>query len=169
MFRSAELARYPHLVRDLGMIFVAALCGAGLASLFTWDDARDPVHIDAVGILLHNLSLAFLAVILSHYGAVIMMALNGFWLGMGLVASVAVAGLGQTVSLTVVHVPLEVLAWALTIQGARKFWPTLVATLRKKVAWVYAARGMLAVLALPVALYVLAALSEWAVHALLER
>lgn len=44
---------------------------------------------------------------LTHYGAMVMMILNGIWLGMGMVASTAAIGLHRTVLLTAVHIPLE--------------------------------------------------------------
>lgn len=132
---STLLTRFPYLGTDFLKILIAIVCGIGLASLFTWDSTSDVTTISAPRILLHNASLAVLALFLTNYGAIVMMVLNGFWLRMGLVAGTAAVGLQQTVALTVVHVPLESVAWALTIQGARLFWPTLPGTIRKKRTW----------------------------------
>lgn len=125
--------------------------------------------ISAPRILLHNASLALLALFLTHYGAVVMMVLNGFWLGMGLVASTAASGLQHTLELTAVHIPLEIIAWALTIQGARLLWPTLLGVLQKKHTWLHLARTMRGILTAPIIFYIMAALAEWAEHALFER
>ncbi|MFW0773418.1 hypothetical protein ACLRGI_09625 [Paenarthrobacter nitroguajacolicus] len=154
---------------DLLKITVAIACGIGFASLFTWGNGTDVASISASGILVHNASLALLALFLTHYGATVMMVLNGFWLGMGLVASVAAVGLPQTLALTVVHIPLEVIAWGLTIQGARLVWPLILGSGRKRHSWRHAARHLKGVLAAPLVFYILAALAEWAEHALLER
>lgn len=166
---STPLTRFPYLGIDFLKILIAIVCGIGLASLFTWDSTSDLTSISAPGILLHNASLAVLALFLTHYGAIVMMILDGFWLGMGLVAATAAVGLQQTVALTVVHVPLETVAWALTIQGARLFWPTLLGTIRKEGTWRGMAQTMGEVLTAPAIFYILAALAEWAEHALLER
>lgn len=161
--------RFPHLGKDLAKILVAVACGAGFASLFTWGTGTDAPAITAHGIFLHNTALAVLALFLTHYGATLMMVLNGFWLGMGMVGSMAAAGVEKTLALTVVHVPLEVIAWALTIQGARVLWPVLLGAARKVHSWRDAGATLRGVLAAPFIFYVLAALAEWAEHALLER
>lgn len=97
------------------------------------------------------------------------MLANGFYLGMGLVGSVASAGLGQTVALTLVHVPLEIVAWVMTIQGARLFWPTLVAVLRKEGIRTKFLPAIMRTIAAFTVFYVLAAVAEWAEYALLKR
>ena len=168
-FRDTLHFRFPHLGTDLLNILIAIVCGIGFAFLFAWDSASDITSMSAPRILLHNVSLALLALFLTHYGAIVMMILNGFWLGMGVVASAAAVGLQQTVALTVVHVPLEIVAWALTIHGARLFWPTLLGTIRKESTWRRMAQKMGEVVTAPAAFYILAALAEWAEHALLER
>lgn len=168
-FREILSSRFPYLHTDFLKILTAIVCGICLASLFTWGSSSDSVSVSAPGILLHNASLAVLALFLTHYGAMVMMILNGFWLGMGLVASTAAVGLHQTFALTVIHIPLEILAWALTIQGARLFWPTLLGTFKKEHAWPHMAQEMRKVLTAPATFYILAALSEWAEHALVER
>ncbi|MEV7605890.1 hypothetical protein AB0N65_10680 [Paenarthrobacter sp. NPDC089322] len=162
-------ARFPHLGVDLLKIFVALVCGAGFASLFRWDSGTDATTVTAHGIFLHNTALALLALFLTQYGATVMMILNGFWLGMGLVGSAASAGIQQTMALTVVHVPLEIVAWALTIQGARVLWPALLGVVRKEYSWRRLVAMLRGVLAAPIVFYVLAALAEWAEHAQLER
>ncbi|MEV8147692.1 hypothetical protein AB0O52_06020 [Arthrobacter sp. NPDC080073] len=125
--------------------------------------------ISAPGIFLHNASLAVLALFLTHYGAIVMMILNGVWLGMGLVASTAAIGLHQTVALTAVHIPLEIVAWALTIQGARLFWPALLGIISGEHTWRHVFQKTREVLIAATTFYFLAALAEWAEHALLER
>ncbi|MBT8159928.1 MULTISPECIES: hypothetical protein [Arthrobacter] len=162
-------SHFPCLCHDFLRILAALAGGVGLASLFTWGGSSEVGAISAARILLHNATLALLALFLTHYGAVAMMMLNGFWLGMGLVASTAAVGLHTTFSLTVVHVPLEIAAWAMTIQGARLFWPTFLATVRKERSWLHLVQKMGAVLAPATIFYILAALAEWAEHALAER
>lgn len=162
-------SHFPYLGTDSLKILIAIACGIGFASLFTWGSSSDVTSISAPGILLHNASLAVLALFLTHYGAIVMMILNGFWLGMGLVASTAAVGLHQTVALTVVHVPLEIVAWTLTIQGARLFWPTLLGTVRGEHSWHRMAQKMRKIVTAPATFYILAALAEWAEQALLER
>ncbi len=168
-FSGIMRSRFPYLVSDFLKILVAVVCGIGLASLFTWGSSSDVTSISAPRILLHNASLAVLALLLTHYGAIVMMILNGFWLGMGLAASTAAVGLHQTVALTAVHIPLEIVAWALTIQGARLFWPIFLRTLRGEHTWRHMAHNLREVLTAPATFYFLAALAEWAEHALLER
>jgi len=168
-FRDIMRSRFPNLGTDFLKILIAIGCGIGLASLFTWGSSSDVTSIGAPKILLHNASLAVLALFLTHYGAIVMMILNGFWLGMGLVASTAAVGLHKTVALTLVHIPLEIVAWALTIQGARLFWPALLGTFRKEHTWRHMAQKMREVLTAPATFYILAALAEWAEYALLER
>lgn len=162
-------SRFPYLGSDFLKILIAIVCGIGLACLFTWGGSSDVTSISAPGILLHNASLAVLALFLTHYGAIVMMILNGFWLGMGLGASTAAAGIYQTVALTAVHIPVEIVAWALTVQGARLFWPTLLGTLGGEHTWRHMALKMREVLTAPATFYFLAALAEWAEQALLER
>ena len=168
-FRGISRSRFPYLGADFLKILFAIACGIGLASLFTWGSSSDVTSISAPRILLHNASLAVLALFLTHYGAMVMMILNGIWLGMGMVASTAAIGLHQTVALTAVHIPLEIVAWALTIQGARLFWPTLLGVIRGEHTWRRMAQKMREVLITPATFYLLAALAEWAEHALLER
>lgn len=165
----AVRSHFPYLGTDSLKILIAMACGIGFASLFTWGSSSDVTSISAPGILLHNASLAVLALFLTHYGAIVMMILNGFWLGMGLVASTAAVGLHQTVALTAIHVPLEIVAWTLTIHGARLFWPTLLGTVRGEHGWRHVAHKMCEVLIAAATFYFLAALAEWAEHALLER
>ena len=162
-------SHFPYLGTDFLKIQIAIACGIGFASLFTWGSSSDVTSISVPGILLHNASLAVLALFLTHYGAIVMMILNGFWLGMGLVASTAAVGLHQTVALTAVHVPLEIVAWTLTIQGARLFWPTLLGRVRGEHSWHRMAQEMREIVTGPATFYFLAALAEWAEHALLER
>lgn len=168
-FRDVLRLRFPHLGNDLLKILAAVACGIGFAFLFTWGSSSDVTSISAPRILLHNASLAVVAILLTQYGAVVMMVLNGFWLGMGLVASTAAVGLQQTLALTVVHIPLEIIAWALTIQGARLFWPTLLGVVSRELTWRHMAQKMRVVLTAPIIFYILAALAEWAEHALFER
>lgn len=85
------------------------------------------------------------------------------------VASTAAIGIYQTVALTVVHIPLEIVAWALTIQGPRLFWPTLLGKIRGEHTWRHVSQKMREVLITAAIFYFLAALAEWAEHALLER
>ncbi|NWL26462.1 hypothetical protein DM794_05210 [Paenarthrobacter ureafaciens] len=160
---------YPFLAKDLGLILGALLVGAGFASLFTWEPDPETAIIAPYGIFLHNFALALLALLLTQYGARIMMIANGLWLGMGLVGSATTAGLEQTLALTVVHVPLEILAWATTIQGARVLWPELVAAVRKTSEPARFLHGMCRVMTAPTVFYLLAALTEWAEHVLVRR
>lgn len=164
-----ETAGFSNLGRDLSKIVVAMFCGIGFSFLFAWDSEPDTVDITVQEIFLHNMSLAILALFLTHYGAIAMVVLNGFWLGISLVASAAIVGTQQTLGLTIVHVPLEIVAWALTVEGARIFMPTVVGALRKRHAWVHARAKMRKALTAPVLFYALAALAEWAEHTLLER
>ncbi|MEW1819727.1 hypothetical protein AB0323_02900 [Arthrobacter sp. NPDC080031] len=162
-------SRFPYLGTDFLKILIAIGCGIGFASLFTWGSTSDMTSISAPGIFLRNASLAVLALFLTHYGAIVMMILNGVWLGMGLGASTAAIGLHQTVALTAVHIPLEIVAWALTIQGARLFWPALLGIISGEDNWRHVVQRTREVLIAAATFSFLAALAEWAEHALLER
>jgi len=96
-----------------------------------------------------------------------MMLHNGLWLGMGLAASSHLAGAGQTLGLAAVHVPLEIVAWAMTIELARRFWPALAATVHRSPEGATLRRGLLIRIAITVLVYALAALAEWAAHSLI--
>ena len=63
-------SRFPYLGTDFLKILIAIACGIGLASLFTWGSSTDVTSMSAPRILLHNASLAVLALFLTHYGAI---------------------------------------------------------------------------------------------------
>lgn len=160
---------FPSFAKDLIPPVIAAVAGGLFASLFTWKPITDGTALTACEIFAHNFFLALVALLLTHYGARIMVLANGFYLGMGWVGSVASAGLGQTLALTLVHVPLEILAWVTTIQGARIFWPVIITVFRKEQAQRKFLPVLLSTIAVSTVFYVLAALSEWAEYALLKR
>ncbi|MDI2022231.1 hypothetical protein PV760_15995 [Paenarthrobacter sp. CC6] len=168
-FYSSLSGLFPSFAKDLVPPVITVVAGGLFASLFTWKPVTDGTALTANEIFAHNFSLALVALLLTQYGARIMMLANGFYLGMGLVGSVASAGLAQTVALTLVHVPLEIVAWVMTIQGARLFWPTLVAVLRKEGIRTKFLPAIMRTIAAFTVFYVLAAVAEWAEYALLKR
>lgn len=164
---SPRVPGFPTLPMDLALILLSAGAGACLAQLFRWDRLDEVAPITAGEILLHNLMIALLAMVITTHAARGMMLINGLWLGMGLAASSHLAGMGRTLSLAAVHVPLEVVAWAMTIELARRFWPAVAGTVRRDPQGATLRRGLLVRMALTVVVYASAALAEWAAHSLI--
>ena len=69
--------------------------------------------------------LAMVCVVGGRWVARVMVASSAFWLGLGGVASVQVAGVTRTVQLLVPHAPLEAVAWVATLATAERTWPML--------------------------------------------
>lgn len=134
----------------------------GFGQLFRWDQLESTAGITVWQILTHNLLIACVAALLTGSVALGMMLLNGFWLGLGITASWHLSGAVRTVELTIIHVPLEVLAWVMTVQVARELWPA-VRSSRHSSPEAPELRRALASKALATALmYAVAAIAEWA-------
>ncbi|HRW18634.1 MAG TPA: hypothetical protein P5181_07285 [Dermatophilaceae bacterium] len=100
---------------SLAMLGALAL-GMASGGLFRWGDPSHVTDLSAWAILGHNLVVAALAVAASAYVAYPMILVNCWYLGVGLHASVIVEGWARTISFTAGHVPLEMLAWLLTVR-----------------------------------------------------
>lgn len=160
---------FPQLPFDVALIVAALAAGVFLAQPLKWHQLDHVTGITVWNIFIHNASLAGLAILLTGVGARVMMLLNGLWLGMGLTASVAISGIAHTVGLTAIHVPLEVCAWAMNIELARRFW-TLVQDIRRTESGrrkLY--MGYMRLVLLTLGVYFIAAVAEWASFGLTGR
>ena len=98
-------------------LLVIAALAAGMAAslLFVWPHGgagADPTFAD---IFSHNVVVGVVLVVASPYVAWPAVLFNSFFLGFVLQAGATTHGWEDTARLTAVHVPLEVLAWLVTL------------------------------------------------------
>ena len=137
--------------------------GALSGLLFRWEQpAHALTEVTAWDILLHNGGLAVIMVALTTYVAFPVVLFNCFFLGMVLHASVATEGWAATLALTGVHVPLEMLAWLLTLWMAHRYTALALRWFTDRVRPGRQDLKALAPLALTtLVVYVIAATAEW--------
>lgn len=99
------------LVRKACSLIIAFVVGAAFSLLFKWQDAPVYEVLAAHSIFVHNLLLALIVTALGHYVAAPFFLCNMGYLAFAIVGSLKSAGLVATLSVTIVHIPLEVAAW----------------------------------------------------------
>ncbi|MGY2067993.1 hypothetical protein [Blastococcus sp. SYSU DS0619] len=98
-------------------LLVMAALAAGMAAslLFVWPYGGAGAEPTFADIFFHNVLLGVVLVVASPYVAWPAVLFNGFFLGFVLQAGATTHGWEDTARLAAVHVPLEVLAWLVTL------------------------------------------------------
>lgn len=102
-------------LRPALLIAAAVVAGMAASLLFVWPDSGNAAEPTFADILAHNAALAAILVIGTPYVAWPAVVFNSFFLGFVIQASGTAHGWGETAQLTAAHVPLEVLAWLVTL------------------------------------------------------